>query len=61
VSEGYTPGWVSKVIGQTIIAAVVAFLYMEEGGHDAMWLVFIAEGGWAGYFAICNFKYTFFG
>lgn len=61
VSEGYTPGWVSKVIGQTIIAAIVAFLYMEKGGHDAMWLVFIAEGGWAGYFAICNFKYTFFG
>lgn len=61
VSESYTPGWVSKVIAQTIVAAIVGFLYIENGGHDAMWVVFAVEGGWAGYLTIVNFKYTFFG
>lgn len=62
VSESYTPGWVSKVIAQAIIAAIAAFAY--SGGGDpteSMWFVFIVEGGWAAYFTFLNFKYTFFG
>ena len=61
VSESYTPGWVSKVIAQAIIAAIAAMAYSGEGVQEAMWVVFAFEGGWAGYLTLVNFKYTFFG
>ena len=61
VSESYTPGWVSKVIAQVIIAAIAALAYTGEGVEEAMWFVFAVEGGVAGYLTLINFKYTFFG
>ena len=60
VSDSYTPGWVSKVIAQTIIAAIAASVYSEGADVETLWFIFIAEGGWAAYFMIMNFKYTFF-
>ena len=61
VSESYTPGWVSKVITQAIVAAIAALIYSDVGGGEEMWFVFVVEGGWAGYFTFLNFKYTFLG
>ena len=61
VSESYTPGWVSKVIAQAILAAIAAAIYSETGDLSAMWFVFVVEGGFSGYLALVNFKYTFFG
>jgi hypothetical protein len=60
VSESYTPGWVSKVIAQAVIAAIAAAIYSESGDLSCMWFVFAVEGGWSGYLTLVNFRYTFF-